>query len=82
MYAPYGPFFAIIPERLPRSVVTQVFALVNCCGALGAFLGSYIVGILQTVTGKSSAGFLLMAVALVASSILILCLPAPRASAT
>ena len=29
MYAPYGPFFAIMPEMLPRNVAGEVIALVN-----------------------------------------------------
>ena len=39
MYAPYGPFFAIMPEMLPKNVSGQVTALVNSCGALGGFVG-------------------------------------------
>ncbi len=72
MYAPYGPFWAIIPEMLPGNVAGEVFALVNCCGALGAFAGSYLVGLLQAVTHNSQAGFLLMSVALVVSGVIIL----------
>lgn len=75
MYAPYGPFFAIVPERLPRNVIAEVLALINSCGALGAFLGSYFVGILRAVTGKPQAGFLLMSLSLIVSAILVLCLP-------
>ena len=75
MYAPYGPFFAIVPERLPRNVIAEVLALINSCGALGAFLGSYFVGILSAVTGKPQAGFLLMSLSLIVSAILVLCLP-------
>jgi sugar phosphate permease len=75
MYAPYGPFWAIIPERLPRNVTGEVMALINSCGALGGFFGSYFVGFLQTVTGSSKAGFLLMSVALIFSALILLCLP-------
>jgi sugar phosphate permease len=77
MYAPYGPFFAIIPDRLPRSVTAEVLAMVNSCGALGGFCGSYCVGMLQAMTGGSRAGFLLMALALIASSGLMICLKDP-----
>lgn len=77
MYAPYGPFFAIIPERLPKNVTAEVLALINSCGALGAFVGSYLVGLLQALTGSSRAGFLLMALALICSSLLLLALPRP-----
>jgi nitrate/nitrite transporter NarK len=76
MYAPFGPFFAIVPERLPRNVVPEVIALINSVGALGGFLGSYFVGFLNALTGKSQAGLLLMAFALICSAILLLFLPA------
>lgn len=72
MYAPYGPFFAIIPERLPRNVIPEVLALINSAGALGGFVGTYFVGLLQALTGTSRAGFLLMSVALFCSAILFL----------
>lgn len=74
MYAPYGPYWAIIPEMLPRSVAGEVLALVNSFGALGAFAGSWVVGWLQAVTHSSRAGFLLMSVALIVSGGIILCL--------
>jgi sugar phosphate permease len=74
MYAPYGPFWAIIPEMLPMNVAGEVLALVNCCGALGAFAGSWMVGLLQAVTRSSRAGFLLMSVSLILSGGIILCL--------
>jgi nitrate/nitrite transporter NarK len=81
MYAPYGPFFAIVPERVPRNVTAEVLALINSCGALGGFFGSYFVGFLQAVTGNSRAGYLLMSLSLVCSAVLLLCLrPAPSTS--
>jgi sugar phosphate permease len=75
MYAPYGPFFAIIPERVPREVTGVVLAVINSCGALGGFAGSYLVGLLHALTGNSRAGFLLMSASLVCSSLLLLLLP-------
>lgn len=77
MYAPYGPFFAIMPEMLPRNVSGQVTALVNSFGALGAFVGTYLVGLLQAYTGSSRAGFMLMAISVFVSGIIILCLRGP-----
>ncbi len=41
-----------MPEMLPRNVAGEVIALVNSCGALGGFAGSWLVGWLQAVTGK------------------------------
>lgn len=75
MYAPYGPFFAIIPERVPREVTGEVFAMVNSCGALGAFAGSYLVGLLHAITGTQAAGYLLMAISLLVSALLVIRLP-------
>lgn len=72
MYAPYGPFFALIPEIVPKNVTAEVIAGINSCGALGAFVGSWFVGLLQARTGNSRAGFLLMAVSLILSGILML----------
>ncbi len=74
MYAPYGPFFAMIPELLPKNVAGEVIALVNSFGALGAFIGSWFVGLLQAHTGNSRAGFLLMSVSLIVSGVIIFCL--------
>ena len=71
MYAPYGPFFAIIPELVPSNVAAEVMAMVNSFGALGAFLGSWFVGVLQAHTGNSRAGYLLMAVALILSGLIM-----------
>src|SRR5262249_49599148 len=29
MYAPYGPFWALVSERIPRSAIVEVMALIN-----------------------------------------------------
>lgn len=74
MYAPYGPFFAIIPEVLPSNVAGEVTALVNSLGALGSFIGSWFVGLLQGYTGNAKASYLLMSGALTLSGVLTLML--------
>lgn len=71
IYGPYGPFFAIIPERLPRNVTAEVLAFVNSAGALGGFFGSYLVGMLQAITGNARAGYLLMSFSLIFSAVLL-----------
>ncbi|MFP3887102.1 MFS transporter [Priestia filamentosa] len=70
MYAPYGPFFAIIPEILPRNVAGGAMALINSMGALGSFLGSYIVGYLNGLTGGFGASYVFMAGSLFLAAIL------------
>jgi sugar phosphate permease len=82
MYAPYGPFWAMVPELLPRNVAGETMALINCCGALGGFFGVYFVGLLQAYTGSPAAGFLLMSLSLILAGGLLLRMgPAVRADA-
>lgn len=70
MYAPYGPFFAIIPEILPSNVTAGAMALINSFGALGSFIGAYVVGLLNDSTGGFGASYIFMAGSLLISSIL------------
>jgi sugar phosphate permease len=70
MYAPYGPFFAIIPEILPRNVAGGAMALINSLGALGSFAGVYIVGYLNLITGGFGTSYIFMAGCLLLSAVL------------
>jgi sugar phosphate permease len=76
MYAPYGPFFALIPELIPGNVLGGAIGLVNACGALGAFLGSWVVGYLNGATGSPAMSYVFMAAALLASVVLMMLVPA------
>lgn len=78
MYAPYGPFFAIIPEILPQNVAGGAMALINSFGALGSFAGSYLVGYLNGTTGGFGASYIFMAGSLLLSAIItVIALKAP-----
>ena len=70
MYAPYGAFFAIVPEILPANVTAGAIALINSLGALGSFAGSYLVGYLNGTTGAFGASYIFMAASLLISAIL------------
>jgi hypothetical protein len=70
MYAPYGPFFAVITEILPANVSAGAIALINSFGALGSFAGSYVVGYLNGSTGGFSASYVFMAGSLLLSAVL------------
>lgn len=70
MYAPYGPFFAIITEILPQNVAGGAIALINSFGALGSFVGAYLVGVLKGATGGFGASYIFMAGSLLLSVIL------------
>jgi sugar phosphate permease len=74
MYAPYGPFFALIAESVPKTAVAETLALINSSGALGAFVGTYCVGWLQAVTRSSRPGFLLMAGSAICAAVTMLLL--------
>ena len=72
MYAPYGPFFAIITEILPGNVTAGAIAIINSFGALGSFAGAYIVGYLNGTTGGFGASYIFMSASLFLSAILTL----------
>ena len=70
MYAPYGPFFAIITEVLPKNVSAGAIALINSFGALGSFIGAYFVGYLNGTTGGFGASYIFMSGSLLLSAII------------
>ncbi|HEY7576889.1 MAG TPA: MFS transporter [Acetobacteraceae bacterium] len=82
MYAPYGPFFAWIAEVLPRNVAGGAIALINSCGALGSFVGSYAIGWLNAATGGPDVSYLTMAAALLLSGLITLAVAAPARERT
>lgn len=75
MYAPYGPFFALVPELIPSNVLGGAIGVINASGALGAFLGSWVVGYLNGATGSPAASYIFMAAALLLSVILMITMP-------
>jgi sugar phosphate permease len=70
MYTPYGPFFAVLTEILPRNVAGGAIALINSFGALGSFAGAYLVGYLNGTTGGFGASYIFMAGSLFLSGVL------------
>ncbi|TCW79524.1 MFS transporter [Burkholderia sp. SRS-46] len=75
MYAPYGPFFALVSELIPSNVLGGAIGIVNSSGALGAFVGSWVVGYLNGATGGPSSSYIFMAAALLLSVILMITVP-------
>jgi len=76
MYAPYGPYFAFIPELLPRASAGPAIGLINAFGGLGGFAGTYLVGWLGGGTG---AAFVFLASCLLASALLMIGVRQPAA---
>ncbi len=77
MYAPYGPYFAFIPEFLPQNVSGAAMAVVNAFGALGGFAGAYIVGALGGAS-KSGAAFIFLAASLLGAGLLMFLVRRPQ----
>lgn len=72
MYIPYGPFFALVTEVLPRNVSGGAIGLINSMGALGSFGGAYLVGVLNAHTKSFSAAYLFMASCLFLATVITL----------
>jgi sugar phosphate permease len=75
MYAPYGPYFAYIPELLPAADAGPAVGMINAFGALGGFVGTYIVGALGG--GTSAVPFVFLAACLFAAALLMLAVRRP-----
>jgi sugar phosphate permease len=75
LYAPYGPFFALITEILPSNVAGGAIALINSFGALGAFIGTYFVGDLRGPSGNFRTAYIFMSISLITAALLAMTLP-------
>src|SRR5205823_7771763 len=73
MYAPYGPYFALVPEFLPQKLAGPAMAVINAAGAVGGFVGAYVVGWLQGAVSNAAA-YVFMAACLLLSAVLMLAL--------
>ncbi len=75
MYAPYGPYFAYIPELLPADDAAPAVGMINAFGALGGFIGTYIVGALGG--GTSAVPFVFLAACLLVAALLMVAVRRP-----
>ncbi|MFD0163038.1 MFS transporter [Streptomyces decoyicus] len=81
MYAPYGPYFALVSELAPAGVSGAAVALVNSCGALGSFAGTYLVGWVRGTELGNAGAFGFMAACTLLSAALMLAVREPRIAA-
>jgi len=56
-------------------VLGGAIGLINACGAMGAFLGSWVVGYLNGATGSPAASYIFMATGLLLSVLLMITVP-------
>jgi sugar phosphate permease len=71
LYAPYGPYFALIPELLPANVAATGMGAINAIGGLGGFIGPTVVGWLGGGT-KSHSAFLFLGACLAVAGLMML----------
>jgi D-galactonate transporter len=67
-------FWALPTSFLGGNAAAAGIALINCTGNLGGFFSPTIIGVLKTYTGTLNSGLFLVAVCMIASSVLILTL--------
>ncbi|MEU3713419.1 MFS transporter [Streptomyces catenulae] len=78
LYAPYGPFFALISSLAPAGISGAAVAMVNSFGALGSFAGTYLVGWVRGTSLGDAGAFAMMAVGALLSAGLTLTVREPR----
>jgi len=69
-----GPFWALPTAFLREQAAAGGIALINSMGAVGGFVGPYLIGELKERTGQFAPGLLLMGGALIAGAVIVLAL--------
>lgn len=82
LYAPYGPYFALVSTLAPAGVSGAAVAMVNSLGALGSFAGTYLVGWVRGTSLGDAGAFAFMAAGALVSAVLMLAVHEPRPSGT
>jgi ACS family tartrate transporter-like MFS transporter len=67
-----GPFWALPTAFLREQAAAGGIALINSMGAVGGFVGPYLIGELKERTGAFAPGLLVLAGSLVAASLIVL----------
>jgi ACS family tartrate transporter-like MFS transporter len=70
-YAIFGPFWALTSTLLEGSAAATGVALINSVGNLGGFFGPYAIGLVRNSTGSFRGGFLVIAVTLATSAVIV-----------
>ena len=74
IYACYGPFFSLPSMFLSGSAAAVGIAFVNTIANLGAFVGPYLIGVLNERTGNYALSMAVLSGGLVMTSLIILAL--------
>jgi MFS transporter, ACS family, tartrate transporter len=71
-----GPFWALPTAFLREQAAAGGIALINSMGAVGGFVGPYLIGEIKERTGEFAPGLLLLAACMVAAAAIVLVLRA------
>ncbi|HEX5386473.1 MAG TPA: MFS transporter [Gemmatimonadales bacterium] len=72
-----GPFWALPTAFLEKRAAAGGIALINSMGALGGFVGPYLLGVVKDRTGSFAGGLVVTALMLVAAAVVVLSLRRP-----
>jgi ACS family tartrate transporter-like MFS transporter len=67
-----GPFWALPTAFLREQAAAGGIALINSMGAVGGFVGPYLIGVIKQRTGSFTPGLLLLAGSLLAAVVIVL----------
>jgi ACS family tartrate transporter-like MFS transporter len=73
-----GPFWSLPTAFLRKQAAAGGIALINSMGAVGGFVGPYLIGTIRERTGEFTPGLLVLAGFLVAAAVIVVGLRAAR----
>src|SRR5262245_6436419 len=77
-----GPFWSMPTAMLKEQAAAGGIALVNSMGAVGGFVGPYVLGQVKQHTGSFTGGLLILGACQVASAVIVIVLEQRRTKAT
>jgi ACS family tartrate transporter-like MFS transporter len=80
VYAPFGVWWSYPTTFLTGAAAAGAIGLINSLGNVGGFIGPYLTGYLKEKTGSYSAAWMLLAVSLLFSGLLMLTLGRKRST--
>ncbi|SEN20175.1 MFS transporter [Lihuaxuella thermophila] len=72
IYSFFGPFWSLPALFLSEAAAAVGIAIINSFGNLGGFVGPYVLGVLEGLTGSATAGLFFLSLSLIATSLLVL----------
>jgi sugar phosphate permease len=70
LFAMHAPFWSIPMETLPAHLCGAAIGMISLVGNIGSFVGPYLMGYVQSVTGSFNAGIYVLVASLLLAAIL------------